>query len=403
MPDSPTPHRTLVIFGAVALYGMERGVIETFALLRPEVEPHFLISQTPRRLRLPLFQEIEKHGFSHSFLSDKDGWERIGKPRSVRQLWEMIVGLVRGNIDAFRAVHHQEILYLPNLFAVYYAVLAMLFCRLKGRRVVYQFHDLIKSRSRSLRLLSLLITDFVHNTQLGYRESAEQNPYILQKRNFVIPCAVSARNELPQDLSMADEFSGKRNVLFVGQVSKPKGIEVLLQAFDIVASSQRDVRLHIAGGCQDPEIQQLVERLCERPDSQIKYWGYRNDVQNLTRFADVYVHPSLPSLFQESFGRGVVEAMAASLPTVCFRSGALQEVVTDGKTGLVCAEETVVCLADRLTQLLADANLRSRFGKLAGNRYRELYSDARVKVRWLKLFDENPATHNQVSFSARYS
>ena len=35
------PVRVLVVFNAVSLYGMERATIETFDLLRPEVEPFY--------------------------------------------------------------------------------------------------------------------------------------------------------------------------------------------------------------------------------------------------------------------------------------------------------------------------------------------------------------------------
>jgi len=109
---------------------MERGVIEIFDLLRPEVDPRFLISQTPRRLGLPLFDEIEKRKFNYSFLSDRKGWERLAKPRSLSHLYKMLVGLLRGNLDALREVRRHDMLYVPNLFAAYYALLAMLFCRL---------------------------------------------------------------------------------------------------------------------------------------------------------------------------------------------------------------------------------------------------------------------------------
>src|SRR5262245_36918131 len=91
------PLRVLVMFGGVTLYGMERGVIETFDLLRPEVHPHFLISRTPARKGLPLFTEIEKRGFDYSFLSDFRGWERIGRPKSLEHLFKMVTGLLRGN------------------------------------------------------------------------------------------------------------------------------------------------------------------------------------------------------------------------------------------------------------------------------------------------------------------
>src|SRR5947209_7605415 len=144
----------LVILGGTALYGMERGVIEIFDLLRPEVDPHFLISQTPRQLGLPLFDEIEKRKFNYSFLSARQGWGRLGKPRSFSHLCKMLVGLLRGNLDALREVRRHNILYAPNLFAAYYAFFAMLFCRLTGRRILYHFHDLYTRPSRQLRLVS---------------------------------------------------------------------------------------------------------------------------------------------------------------------------------------------------------------------------------------------------------
>src|SRR5437870_5202742 len=136
---------------------MERGVIEIFDLLRPEVDPHFLISQTPRRLGLPLFDEIEKRRFNYSFLSDQKGWERLGKPRSLSHLCKMLIGLCRGNLDAARVVRRHEMLYLPNLFAAYYGFFAMLFCRLTGRRVIYHFHDLYPRPSSQLRLVSFFV------------------------------------------------------------------------------------------------------------------------------------------------------------------------------------------------------------------------------------------------------
>ncbi|MGA9207021.1 MAG: hypothetical protein WB347_04415, partial [Terriglobales bacterium] len=46
------PVRILIVFNTVFLYGMERQVIESFDLLRPEVEPHFLLSYTTYRKQL---------------------------------------------------------------------------------------------------------------------------------------------------------------------------------------------------------------------------------------------------------------------------------------------------------------------------------------------------------------
>jgi glycosyltransferase involved in cell wall biosynthesis len=372
----------LVIFGGVALYGMERGVIETFDLLRPEVEPHFLISRTPRRMGLPVFDEIENRKFSYSFLSDHKGWERLGKPKSLSQLYKILVGLVRGNLDAFREVRHHEILYLPGLFSASYAVVAMLFCRVSGRRVFYQFHNLSDRPSIVLRFLAFLITDLVHNTRLGFDATVGANPYLGKKRNYIIPCPITV-NAL-EHASLSQEFNGKRRILYLGQVAHHKGVDLLLDAFDKLSLSHSDLVLDIVGGCEDPHLLQRLASRGETNGCKIKWWGYQDDVSQFLAAACIYVQPTPPSRCEESFGIGLVEAMAQGVPTVCFRSGALQEIALHEKTGLVCEQESSECLASQVSRLLDDEPLRESCGKGARNRYESRYSNHHVKELWLR-------------------
>ena len=72
------------------------------------------------------------------------------------------------------------------------------------------------------------------------------------------------------------------------------------------------------------------------------------------------VMPSREGL--EGFGLSALEAMAAGVPVVASRVDALQEVVLDGVTGLLCPADDPVSLADALARLVADAALRQRMG-----------------------------------------
>jgi len=375
--------RVLVILGGVALYGMERGVIEIFDLLRPEVDPHFLISQTPRQLGLPLFDEIEKRKFNYSFLSDRKGWGRLGKPRSFSHLCKMLVGLLRGNLDALREIRRHNILYVPNLFAVYHAFFAMLFCRLTGRRILYHFHDLYPRPSSQLRLVSFFVTDFVHNSRLGWCDVAAANPYITRKRNVIIPCPVRRKpsDATPQGVTTSN---GSRNLVFVGQIARHKGVDILLDAFDQLSRSHFNLTLQLLGGCDDEALKERLAKTSSRNGCQVKWWGYRDDVADFLKAAYIYIHPSRPSICNESFGIGMVEAMSLGVPGVCFRSGALQEIVVHEQTGLICDEERSETLAAALDRLLGDVRLRNECGERARQRYQEHYSPPIVKALWLK-------------------
>lgn len=374
--------RVLIPFNTVSLYGMERGVIETFDLLRPAVEPHFLLSLTTRRNELPVRAEIERRGLGVSYFSDRKGWPKIGKPRSLAEAWQMTVAMVRGNIDVLRASRGMDILYLASVSYFYFAILAAIKFRLSGRRIIYQFHDLISRRSFALRLTSLFVTDFVHNTETGRAAVDAANPYLKKKRSFVIPYPIVSDEKSDTDIGKV--FEARRNVLFIGQVSKHKGIDLLLDAFLLVTNSRSDVTLHIVGGCDDPILKTKLE---QNAYYGVKYWGYRDDISAFLRKADLLVQTSPPSRFLESFGRTVVEAMSVGIPPVCFGSGALTEIVTDEKTGLICEEETPQCLAKNIFRLLDNDDLRLRLGSGARESYEKKYSTGEIRKSWLAVIE----------------
>jgi glycosyltransferase involved in cell wall biosynthesis len=118
----------------------------------------------------------------------------------------------------------------------------------------------------------------------------------------------------------------------------------------------------------------------------VHYWGYREDVSDVMRCAVIHVHPTPPSRFLESFGRSVVEAMAAGVPTICFRSGVLPEIVEHGRTGWVCEAESAAALAEGMQAILGDPRLREKLSCAAKQKYETCYSDAIVRARWLEWF-----------------
>lgn len=383
----PKCWKVLLVFNAgPQLYGLERAVIETFDLLRPDVEPHFLVSQTDQRLNPPTFAEIKRRGFNHSFFSDRDGWPRIGWPRSFRHLSQMLLVMLRANLDVLKAAKGKDCLYIPGTTYFYFAFLAALWCRIRRRRVIYHFHNLVTQPSFLLRLISLLVTDFVHNTAYGLNVVRKANPGIGRRRNWIIPYPILAR---PASLTGNGHFTKAGvNLLFVGQVEKHKGIDLLLDAFARLRKSNENLTLHIVGSGGDADLVKLIDAMNTRSDSQIKYWGYCDDVFELMKKSALLVAAS-PAATNESFGRVIVEAMSVGLPAVCFRSGAFQEIVAHEETGLICEDESAESLAKTIQRFLSNEEFRSRCGNQALSRYQELYSATHIKNLWLELFGKN--------------
>jgi len=255
------------------------------------------------------------------------------------------------------------------------------------QKVIYFFHDMVSRPSRKVKLAIALSSDLVHYAERSRQMVSLANPIVRGRRNHVIPPCVEIRSSGALDLS---RWQSKRIILFVGQVSAHKGLDLLAEAFLALAGRYPDISLHIVGASQSSLPSWFEKLLAHAPGVDIKHWGYIDNVHDLFRAAYVYVHPSPPSRFHESFGRGVVEAMALGIPTVCFKSGPLEEIVVHERTGLVCEEESAACLAQNISRFLDDARFRDRCAKAAMQRYDERYADGPIRAAWIELLQGSP-------------
>jgi glycosyltransferase involved in cell wall biosynthesis len=261
--------------------------------------------------------------------------------------------------------------------------------RATGRRVVHQFHDLDRPIP-GVQLWFRLVTDCIHNSDFGLKVVQKTLPAIRRKRNIVLPYIVEIESEVRQDVDAQRVLGGTRNVFFVGQVSRHKGVDLLVRAFVPVARQHGDVTLYLFGGCSEDFRRELDEQIAAAGlIHRVRFWDYREDVLDLLPSAYLYVLSSPPSRFHECFPRSVVEAMAVGIPTICFRSGALPEMVLHEKTGLVC-EESVASLSDALNRFLVDKDFRDLCAAGAKRRYEELCSPHSIRQFWIQcLAKEN--------------
>jgi glycosyltransferase involved in cell wall biosynthesis len=75
----------------------------------------------------------------------------------------------------------------------------------------------------------------------------------------------------------------------------------------------------------------------------------------------------LPSLW-EGLPNVLLEAMAAGLPVVASRINGIDEVVVDGKTGILCKPGDPQSLAEALLKIFADRGLAEAMGRDGKNR-----------------------------------
>ena len=95
--------------------------------------------------------------------------------------------------------------------------------------------------------------------------------------------------------------------------------------------------------------------------------GWRNDIPDLMKAADVFV---LPSYYMEGLPVSILEAMACGKPVVTTRHKGCEDAVVDGETAFLVPVKQPAQLAEKILTLLSDSGMRERMG-LAGRRRAE--------------------------------
>jgi glycosyltransferase involved in cell wall biosynthesis len=147
--------------------------------------------------------------------------------------------------------------------------------------------------------------------------------------------------QIPQD---------DRVICYVGRLDRGKGLETLLNAFEILLKTWPALQLLIAGKplIEKPSYQKELEQLSEQLGiaDRVRFLGHVTNVIEVFQVSDLSV---LPSHWEEPFGRTIIESMMAGTPVVASHVGGISEILTgEFASGLFTARDV-----DHLAQTIA--------------------------------------------------
>lgn len=243
------------------------------------------------------------------------------------------------------------------------------------------FKRALKALSRRFRPA---LADTVLTVSRYVRDRKETVDLIPPERLHIMFNSVTIPDQIERD-ALREMFAvqGRPIIACACRAAEYKGVQYLLQAFDLVAPRMPvpPVLIYFGDGPYRHVLTEMVATMAYGND--VTLAGYVPEAATLLAGADVCV---VPSIWGEAFGLAALEPGARGVPVIASNVGGIPEIIIDGVNGLLVPPGDPAALADAIERLMVDADLRRRLGTNARRRAAESFSRAEQIAQLRSLF-----------------
>ncbi|MDE5413804.1 glycosyltransferase family 4 protein [Alkalihalobacterium chitinilyticum] len=367
-----------------------------------------VVTTTSITIRSFLLQQLEfltNNGFDVTVICDEDEELRRELPKGIQY---RSIRMKRG-LDPFGALKNSYFLYrafkeekfdivqysTPN--AALYASIASymakipvrLYCQWGIRYV--GFKGIRRKLFKIVEKMICSLSTSIQPDSLGNLTfSRQENLYTAEKSKVIGNGSANGVNLIRFDFSKRECWSGeirrKYNLLedeiifgFTGRITKDKGINELLEAFQVICKEFNNVKLLIVGPSENYGINSSLYDWSQQSHSVI-YCGYTDQVERYYAAMDVFVLPS----YREGFGTVVIEAEAMGIPVIVSDIPGPTDAMVEGQTGMVVPKGEVEPLIEAMKKML-DTSLRKEMGNRAITFVSESFEQ---KTHWQHILND---------------
>src|SRR5699024_11377705 len=117
------------------------------------------------------------------------------------------------------------------------------------------------------------------------------------------------------------------HIYYFGRLMKEKGTYELIEAANILKN--KNIQIHLVGFSEDEELSRKIALY--QKEGILIYHGYKENIIEYIRHADAIIQPS----YHEGMSNVLLEASSSGRPVLASDIPGCQEIVDDGKTGLL--------------------------------------------------------------------
>ena len=235
----------------------------------------------------------------------------------------------------------------------------VLICEVAGKLWREIFGALFGSLGRSVEIffLRFLYKNILFMTISNSSKEELLENGVKEKNITVLPMGVSFPNNIKDHIKEKNP-----TLIFLGRLSKPKGVEDAIYALRVLSNEISDVKLWIVGRGEDEYVNYL-KKLADELDvkDRIRWFGFVNEEEKfeLLAKANVLLVPSI----KEGWGLIVPEAAFVGTPSVVYNSPGLRDVLSGSIFKTIVKSNTPEDLAKAILKIMGDKNLAAKLGK----------------------------------------
>lgn len=196
------------------------------------------------------------------------------------------------------------------------------------------------------------------------------------------------RNLAKHDAARAKKyfkFNAEDKVIgVVARLVEDKGHEYLIRAVNILKNEIPNIRLLIVGdGKHRSALQKLTQEL--HLEDRVVFAGNQNDITLPLSAVDVFV---LPATWREGFGLSIIEAMTCRRPVIVTNIWALNDLIDNGKTGLIVEPKDAEALAKAISETLGNSEEAAKRVAAARQYVERSFPIARMAKEIREVYEE---------------
>lgn len=269
---------------------------------------------------------------------------------------------------------------------------ALLLSGYKGKVAVSWHSDIVKQKKLMLLYKPFMMyllkrADIIFTATRGHIKGSD---YLkkFRKKCRILPYGITPEKYLSIERKpfLTEKLNNKNNikVFFTGRLVYYKGVDILLKAFTEINNCE----LFIAG---TGELENSLKDYAENHglNKKVHFLGFLSDYELKQAYSDcdIFVLPSVAK--SEAFGIVQLEAMIYGKPVINTNlASGVPYVSINGRTGITVPPSNPEALAEAVTKLAGDKNLREKLGRNAYERVTTKFNEKYIAERLYKFLKE---------------